>query len=250
MQKDDPSSLTRPEASDAEQEAWESWGRRWGVELGKEEEGDKGKGSEPEITEWRGDESAKGRGTRRRNDRVEVKTTAQQQDQNEEPWRIPVKNRAVVLQEVGEGGRARRPPARGGGGGRGAEGGPKAARGWGDGDAKAVGGTVGGTGGLGPREEEGVQMRPGSARPAVASEAQGVRPSPRSALPGAPSWLAPAPQGTRGGALWPLAPGAARGPALTCGRAGGGAGGTCNGARLPGYRASSGFSSQPHSTLR
>lgn len=57
MQKGDPSSLTRPEASDAEQEAWESWGGRWGgAELGKGEvkRGDKGKGSEPEITEWRG----------------------------------------------------------------------------------------------------------------------------------------------------------------------------------------------------
>lgn len=73
MQKDDPSSLTRPEASDAEQEAWESWGRRWGVELGKEEvkRGTKGKGASPkspsgggtsprrggepgaEMTEWR-----------------------------------------------------------------------------------------------------------------------------------------------------------------------------------------------------
>lgn len=132
---------------------------------------------------------------------------------------------------MGEGGRARRPLARGGGGGRGAEGGPKAAQGWGDGDAKAGGGTVGDTGGLGPREEEGVQMRPRNARPAAASEAQGVRPSPRSALPGAPSWLAPAPPGTRGGASRPLAPGAARGPALTftCGRAGGGAGETCTG---------------------
>lgn len=58
MQKDDPSPLTRPEASDAtpSREAWESWGGRWGVELGKGEvkRGDKGKGSEPEITEWRG----------------------------------------------------------------------------------------------------------------------------------------------------------------------------------------------------
>lgn len=54
------------------------------MELGKGEvkRGDKGKGSEPEITEWRaggggGDEPEEGRGTRRRNDRAEMKTTAE-----------------------------------------------------------------------------------------------------------------------------------------------------------------------------
>lgn len=56
MQKDDPSFLTRPEASDAEQRPGKAGVGGGGVELGKGEvnSGDKGKGSEPEITEWRG----------------------------------------------------------------------------------------------------------------------------------------------------------------------------------------------------
>lgn len=81
MQKDDPSFLTRPEASDAEQRPGKAGVGGGGVELGKGEvnrgQRERERARNHRVEGWRGDEPAKGRGTRRRNDRVEVKTTAQ-----------------------------------------------------------------------------------------------------------------------------------------------------------------------------
>lgn len=158
VQKDDPhpSPGRRPQTLSGR--PGESWGRRWGVEIG--EGGDvKGGGGRTKrtgaglgVTERRGGgrRAREGEGSQAQQwpsgDEDDSRVSRPRQ-RNHGGFRL--KKPSCCPSGSGGGRTSAEAAARGGGGGRGAEGGPKAAHGGGRGAARAGGGTVRATGGLG-----------------------------------------------------------------------------------------------------